>query len=207
MQKTTIYRLFGKRALDILVSGMALIILSPVIVMVSLLLWLAYGGHSPFFLQRRPGYKGKIFKVVKFRTMNNACDANGNLLDDDHRMTRLGMIVRATSIDELPQFWNVLVGDMSLIGPRPLLEKYMPLYSDEQMRRHDVRPGITGWAQCHGRNAISWQRKFELDVWYVDNISFTTDCKVVFVTIKNILKADGIHQDGCTTVDAFNGYN
>lgn len=207
MQKNTIYRLFGKRALDILVSGLALIILSPVIILVCLMLWVAYSGHSPFFVQRRPGYKGKIFKVVKFRTMNNACDANGNLLDDDSRMTRLGMIVRATSIDEIPQFWNVLVGDMSLIGPRPLLEKYIPLYTTEQMRRHDVRPGITGWAQCHGRNAISWQRKFELDVWYVDNMSFSTDYKVVIETIKNILKADGIHQEGCTTVDAFNGYN
>ncbi len=207
MSGAGIYQTYIKRALDIVISGSALVILSPVIVLVTIMLWAAYAGRSPFFVQRRPGYKGKVFKVYKFKTMNDARDADGNLLHDDLRMTRIGMLVRATSIDEIPQFWNVFIGDMSLIGPRPLLEKYMPLYSAEQMRRHDVRPGISGWAQCHGRNAISWQRKFELDVWYVDNISFWTDCKVVIETIKNIVRADGIHQEGSTTVDAFNGYN
>lgn len=207
MQSSNLYRKYIKRALDIILSGIALVLLSPVILAITIILWIAYRGESPFFTQRRPGYKCKIFKVVKFRTMNNTRDKDGNLLHDDLRMTRIGKLVRSTSLDELPQFWNVFVGDMSLIGPRPLLEKYIPLYSPEQMRRHDVRPGISGWAQCNGRNAISWANKFEYDIWYVDHISFLVDCKIIYKTIINALKADGITQEGSSTAEAFNGHN
>ena len=165
------YQHFFKRLLDIVLSLAAIIALSPVLIVVFLLLYFANEGAGVFFLQPRPGYKGKIFKVIKFKTMNDRKDPNGKLLLDTLRITPVGRFIRNTSLDELPQLFNVLKGDMSLVGPRPLLVKYLPLYSKEQMRRHDVRPGITGWAQCHGRNTIAWQKKFELDVWYVDHLS------------------------------------
>ena len=160
-----------------------------------------------FLFQERPGKGGKIFKVVKFKTMTDERDAEGRLLPDAQRLTKVGRFVRSTSIDELPQLWNVFKGDMSLIGPRPLLVKYLPLYSPEQGRRHEVRPGITGWAQCHGRNAISWTKKFELDVWYVDNISFATDCKVVWTTLMKVMKRADINSGTAATMEAFNGHN
>lgn len=201
------YRDFFKRAIDIAASGSALFVLSIPLAAVTTWLHFANKGAGAFFFQERPGKNAKIFKVVKFKTMTDERDANGKLLPDAQRLTKVGRFVRSTSIDELPQLWNVLKGDMSLIGPRPLLSKYLPLYSPEQARRHEVRPGITGWAQCHGRNAISWTKKFELDVWYVDNISFLTDCKVILTTIKKVLKRDGISAEGQATIEAFNGYN
>ena len=172
-------------------------------------LWLHFAnkGAGAFFFQERPGKNGKIFKIVKFKTMTDECDANGNLLPDEMRLTKVGKFVRTTSIDELPQFWNVLVGDMSLIGPRPLLVQYLPLYSQEQARRHEVRPGISGWAQCHGRNSLSWSKKFALDVWYVDHCTLMTDIKVIFITIKKVLVRDGISQEGNATMKPFNGNN
>ena len=171
--------------------------------------WLHFAnkGAGAFFRQERPGKGGKIFKVVKFKTMTDERDAEGNLLPDADRLTKVGRFVRSTSIDELPQLWNVLKGEMSIIGPRPLLVQYLPLYSKEQSRRHEVRPGITGWAQCHGRNAISWQKKFELDVWYVDHISFITDCKVILTTIKKVITRSDISPDGQVTMAFFNGSN
>lgn len=171
--------------------------------------WLHFAnkGAGAFFFQERPGKGSQIFKVVKFKTMTDERDSEGNLLPDADRLTKVGRFVRSTSIDELPQLWNVLKGDMSLIGPRPLLVQYLPLYSPEQARRHEVRPGITGWAQCHGRNAISWKKKFELDVWYVDHISFLTDCKVVFTTIKKVLGREDINSATSVTMEPFNGNN
>ena len=201
------YRDFFKRAIDIAASGSALLVLSIPLAAVTTWLHFANKGAGAFFLQERPGKNAKIFKVVKFKTMTDERDADGKLLPDAERLTKVGKFVRSTSIDELPQLWNVFKGDMSLIGPRPLLPKYLPLYSSEQARRHEVRPGITGWAQCHGRNAISWTKKFELDVWYVDNISFLTDCKVILTTIKKVLKRDGISAEGQATIEAFNGRN
>lgn len=204
------YQHFFKRLLDIVLSLAAIIALSPVLIVVSLLLYFANEGAGVFFLQPRPGYKGKIFKVIKFKTMNDRKDPNGKLLLDTLRITPVGRFVRNTSLDELPQLFNVLKGDMSLIGPRPLLVKYLPLYSKEQMRRHDVRPGITGWAQCHGRNAMTWQKKFELDVWYVDHISFLTDLTVIWDTIKTVVKREGINTNNvatAATMDEFNGHN
>ena len=164
-------------------------------------------GAGAFFFQERPGLNGEIFKICKFKTMTDERDSDGNLLPDEQRLTPIGRFVRSTSIDELPQFWNVLVGDMALIGPRPLLVEYLPLYSKEQARRHEVRPGITGWAQCHGRNSISWTEKFKLDVWYVDNVSLLTDIKVVLITIKKVIVRDGISQEGNATMEHFNGSN
>ena len=164
-------------------------------------------GAGAFFFQERPGLNGEIFKICKFKTMTDERDSDGNLLPDEQRLTPIGRFVRSTSIDELPQFWNVLVGDMALIGPRPLLVEYLPLYSKEQARRHEVRPGITGWAQCHGRNSISWTEKFKLDVWYVDNVSLLTDIKVVLITIKKVIVRDGISQEGNVTMEHFNGSN
>ncbi len=202
-----IYRNLFKRIIDIAASGSALLVLSVPLAVVSIWLHFANKGAGVFFRQDRLGRNGRIFKVVKFKTMTDERDAHGMLLPDAQRLTRVGRLVRSTSIDELPQLWNVLVGDMSLIGPRPLLVKYLPLYTPRQMRRHEVRPGITGWAQCHGRNAISWKEKFELDVWYVDNISFITDCKIVFTTIRKVLKRDGISAEGQATIEAFNGHN
>ena len=202
-----IYRHFLKRTIDIIFSSTALLVLSLPLAAVTSWLHFANKGAGAFFFQERPGKDGKIFKVVKFKTMTDERDAEGKLLPDAERLTKVGKFVRSTSIDELPQLWNVFKGDMSLIGPRPLLVKYLPLYSPEQTRRHEVRPGITGWAQCHGRNAISWQKKFELDVWYVDHVSFLTDCKVVLTTIKKVLKRDGISAEGQATIQPFNGNN
>ena len=202
-----LYRDFFKRAIDIAASGGALLVLAVPLAAVTVWLHFANKGAGAFFLQERPGKDGKIFRVVKFKTMTDERDANGDLLPDAQRLTKVGRFVRSTSIDELPQLWNVLKGDMSLIGPRPLLVQYLPLYSAEQARRHEVRPGITGWAQCHGRNAISWQKKFELDVWYVDHISFTTDCKVILTTIKKVVKRADISSETSATMEAFNGHN
>lgn len=201
------YRDFFKRAVDIAVSGTALLVLLVPLGAVTVWLHFANKGAGAFFRQERPGKGGRIFRVIKFKSMTDERDANGNLLPDAQRLTRVGRFVRSTSIDELPQLWNVLKGDMSLIGPRPLLVQYLPLYSPEQARRHEVRPGITGWAQCHGRNAISWQQKFELDVWYVDHISFVTDCKVIFTTIKKVLGRADINSATAATMEYFNGNN
>lgn len=201
------YRDFFKRGIDILASGSALLVLALPLAAVTVWLHFANKGAGAFFLQERPGKGGKIFRVVKFKTMTDERDANGKLLPDAQRLTKVGRFVRSTSVDELPQLWNVLKGDMSLIGPRPLLVQYLPLYSPEQARRHEVRPGITGWAQCHGRNAISWQKKFELDVWYVDNISFATDCKVVWTTLMKVIKRADINSETAATMEAFNGHN
>ena len=200
------YKHFFKRFFDFWIALIVLIILSPLLLFVTIWLHFANKGAGAFFLQERPGYKGRLFRVVKFKTMTDERDANGKLLDDEHRLTPIGKFIRSTSIDELPQFLNVLKGDMALIGPRPLLVQYLPLYSQEQMRRHDVRPGITGWAQCHGRNELSWTRKFELD-WYVDHISLATDIKVVWLTIKTILRREGISHEGMATMEYFNGSN
>lgn len=203
----TLYRKFFKRLIDITASGGVLLVLSIPLAVVTVWLHFANKGNGAFFFQERPGKGGKIFKVVKFKTMTDERDKDGNLLPDEKRLTKVGNFVRSTSIDELPQLWNVLKGDMSLIGPRPLLVQYLPLYSKEQARRHEVRPGITGWAQCHGRNAISWSKKFELDVWYVDNISFITDCKVVLTTLKKVLKREDINSSTSATMEYFNGFN
>ena len=196
-----------KRVFDIVLSFIALVCLLPILLLVTVWLHFANKGTGTFFFQDRPGKNGRIFRVVKFKTMTDECDASGKLLPDAQRLTRLGRFVRSTSIDELPQLWNVLCGDMSLIGPRPLLPQYLPLYNKEQSRRHEVRPGITGWAQCHGRNAISWTEKFKLDVWYVDNISLWTDLKIIFLTFKKVLVREGINEKGQATMEAFNGTN
>ena len=201
------YKNFFKRIFDFLIALIALLLIGWFIGIVALWLHFANKGAGAFFLQPRPGKNGKIFKVIKFKTMTDEKDENGKLLPDEKRLTKVGKFVRSTSIDELPQLINVLKGDMALIGPRPLLVQYLPLYSKEQARRHEVRPGITGWAQCHGRNAISWTKKFELDVWYVDNISIFVDLKVILLTIKNVIKRDGISQEGQATMEFFNGKN
>ncbi len=202
-----LYRNFFKRAIDISASGCALLLLSVPLAAITVWLHFANKGAGAFFFQERPGKDGKIFKVVKYKTMTDEKDAEGNLLPDAERLTKVGKFVRSTSIDELPQLWNVFKGDMSLIGPRPLLVQYLPLYSAEQARRHEVRPGITGWAQCHGRNAISWDKKFELDVWYVDHISFLTDCKVIITTIKKVVGREDINSATSATMEPFNGNN
>ncbi|WP_138332886.1 sugar transferase [Bacteroides caccae] len=201
------YKLFFKRLIDFFIAFIALSILLIPLAIITLWLHFANKCAGAFFFQERPGKNGKIFKIVKFKTMTDECDANGNLLPDEMRLTKVGKFVRTTSIDELPQFWNVLVGDMSLIGPRPLLVQYLPLYSQEQARRHEVRPGISGWAQCHGRNSLSWSKKFALDVWYVDHCTLMTDIKVIFITIKKVLVRDGISQEGNATMKPFNGNN
>lgn len=201
------YKRYFKRPLDILISGTALLCLSPLLAAVTLWLHFANKGAGAFFLQDRPGKNGRIFKVVKFKTMTDERDSDGNLLPDSRRLTPVGRFVRSTSIDELPQLWNVLRGDMSLIGPHPLLVQYLPLYSPTQARRHEVRPGITGWAQCHGRNAISWQKKFDLDVWYVDNLSFITDCRVIITTLKKVIRRADISSSTSETMEFFNGNN
>lgn len=202
-----IYKRYIKRLIDIAASGGALLVLSLPLAAVTLWLHFANKGAGAFFRQERPGKDGKIFKVVKFKTMTDERDAEGRLLPDADRLTKVGRFVRSTSIDELPQLWNVLKGDMSLIGPRPLLVQYLPLYSAEQARRHEVRPGITGWAQCHGRNAISWQKKFELDIWYVDHISFLTDCRVIWTTLMKVIRREDINSATAATMEAFNGNN
>lgn len=201
------YQYFFKRLLDIVISFIALVCVSPLLLVVTVWLYFANKGSGVFFYQERPGRNKKIFRIIKYKTMTDVCDESGKLLSDEHRITKVGKFVRSTSIDELPQLINVLKGDMSLIGPRPLLVEYLPLYSEEQMRRHDVRPGITGWAQCHGRNGITWKRKFEYDVWYVDHVSLRTDLKVIWFTIKSVLKRDGISQEGLVTMEEFNGSN
>lgn len=201
------YKRFFKRAFDFLIALVALVVLSPLLLVVTVWLHFANKGAGAFFLQERPGWHGKLFKIIKFKTMTDDRDASGNLLPDMQRLTRVGRLVRSTSIDELPQLVNVLKGDMALIGPRPLLPQYLPLYSPEQARRHDVRPGITGWAQCHGRNAISWAEKFKLDVWYVDHLSIKTDINVIFTTIKTVIHRDGINESANATMEPFNGNN
>lgn len=198
------YKYFFKRILDFVAALIGLIILSPIFIAVTVFLFFANEG-KPFFFQLRPGKDGKIFKIVKFKTMNDKKDADGNLLSDAERLTKMGSFVRKTSLDEIPQLVNVLKGDMSLIGPRPLLVHYLDLYSDFQNRRHEVKPGITGWAQINGRNAISWDRKFELDVWYVDHISFALDLKILFKTILKVLKSEGINAADAATIEPFNG--
>ncbi len=201
------YKHFFKRLIDFCVAFIALSILFIPLSIITLWLHFANKGSGAFFFQERPGRGGKLFKIVKFKTMTDERDTNGNLLPDEMRLTKVGKFVRSTSIDELPQFWNVLIGDMSLIGPRPLLVQYLPLYSKEQARRHEVRPGISGWAQCHGRNSLSWDEKFALDVWYVDHCTLITDIKVIFITIKKVLVRDGISQEGNATMEPFNGNN
>lgn len=201
------YRFFLKRFFDFWIALIVLISISPILLIVTIWLHFANKGAGVFFLQERPGKDAKIFKVIKFKTMTDERDANGKLLPDADRLTKVGKFVRSTSIDELPQLFNVLKGDMALIGPRPLLVQYLPLYSKEQMRRHEVRPGISGWAQCHGRNAISWTEKFKLDVWYVDHVSLLTDLKVIWITIMKVLKRADINKAGQATIEAFNGYN
>ena len=201
------YKNFFKRVIDFTLALLALLVIWPLLLCVTIWLHFANKGAGAFFLQERPGLHGKIFKVIKFKTMTDERDAEGNLLPDADRLTKIGKFVRSTSIDELPQLINVLKGDMALIGPRPLLVQYLPLYSKEQARRHEVRPGISGWAQCHGRNAISWTEKFKLDVWYVDHCSLWTDLKVIFITIKKVLVRDGISAEGQATMEAFNGHN
>ena len=202
-----LYRDCIKRVLGFSIALVAIICLSPLLLVVTIWLHFANKGAGAFFLQERPGKDGKIFKIIKYKTMTDERDANGKLLPDAQRLTRVGRFVRSTSIDELPQFFNVLKGDMALIGPRPLLVQYLPLYSPEQARRHEVRPGITGWAQCHGRNTLSWHDKFKLDVWYVDHCSFLTDVKVILTTIKKVIARDGIAQNGQATMETFNGNN
>ena len=201
------YKHCFKRFLDFWISLTILIIILPILLAVTIWLHFANKRAGAFFTQERPGKDAKIFKVIKFKTMTDERDENGELLPDEVRLTKVGKFVRSTSIDELPQLINVLKGDMALIGPRPLLPQYLPLYSPEQARRHEVRPGISGWAQCHGRNTISWSEKFKLDVWYVDHVSLMTDLKVIWITIMKVLKRDGISQEGNATMEAFNGKN
>ena len=201
------YRHCFKRLLDFVIVSCVLLVIWPVLVVVAVWLHFANKGAGAFFTQERPGKDGKLFKVIKFKSMTDERDEEGRLLPDAQRLTAVGRFIRSTSLDELPQLLNVLKGDMALIGPRPLLPQYLPLYSKEQARRHEVRPGITGWAQVHGRNAISWTEKFKLDVWYVDHVSLRVDLEVVFLTIKKVLKREGISQEGQATMEMFNGNN
>lgn len=221
------YKHFFKRFFDFWVALFCVLLSSPLLIVTTIWLhfankkgsltpdpspkgkgnWIQRWLEPAIFLQERPGLHGKIFKIIKFKTMTDERDAEGNLLPDAQRLTKVGRLVRSLSIDELPQLINVLKGDMALIGPRPLLPKYLPLYSPEQARRHEVRPGISGWAQCHGRNNLSWTEKFKLDVWYVDHVSLMTDLKVIWITIMKVLKRDGISQEGNATMEAFNGHN
>lgn len=200
------YKNHFKRFFDFIIAFIGLICLSPIFIIVTIGLYIANQG-KPFFFQARPGLHERIFNIIKFKTMNDKKDANGNLLPDADRLTPIGAFVRKTSLDEIPQLINVLMGDMSLIGPRPLLPQYLTLYNVVQRRRHKVRPGITGWAQVNGRNAISWQRKFELDVWYVDNLSFGLDLKIFLLTIKKVFVREGISQEGQATAEVFTGNN
>lgn len=196
-----------KRVLDFTIALIAIICLSPLLIVVAVWLHVANKGAGAFFMQERPGKDEKIFKVIKFKSMTDERDANGKLLPDKQRLTAVGKLIRKTSIDELPQLFNVLKGDMALIGPRPLLVEYLPLYSPEQHRRHEVRPGITGWAQVNGRNAITHTKKFEYDVWYVDHLSFGLDIKIIFMTIHNVLHRKDISHEGQATTELFNGHN
>lgn len=199
-----LYKLFFKRFIDLIVSLIGFIILLPIFLVVFIVLLFANNGKV-FFLQSRPGLKGRIFKVIKFKTMNDRKDKSGKLLGDSERLTATGRFIRRTSLDEIPQLINVIKGDMSLIGPRPLLKDYLPLYSEFQQKRHNVKPGITGWAQIHGRNAISWQQKFEYDVWYVDHVSFILDVKIFFLTLKKVFKPEGISSKSSATMERFTG--
>lgn len=201
------YKNCFKRMIDCCLAMVAIVVLSPVMAAVAVLLAVADKGAGVVFTQTRPGKNGRLFKVMKFKTMTDERDENGNLLPDAQRLTKTGKFIRSTSLDELPQLFNVLKGDMALIGPRPLLPQYLPLYSKEQARRHDVRPGITGWAQVHGRNAISWKKKFELDVWYVDHCSFWLDLKIILLTVKKVVVREGITKEGQATTEFFNGNN
>ena len=201
------YQHFIKRIIDFIVALTVLTVLSPVILLLWLWLVVENRNSGAFFIQRRPGLHGKIFNIYKFKTMNDKCDSSGNLLPDEQRLTSAGRFIRSTSLDELPQLWNVLCGQMSLVGPRPLLPQYLPLYSAEQARRHNVLPGITGWAQVNGRNAISWTEKFKLDCYYVDHISFALDLKILFLTVKKVFIREGISQEGRATMDFFDGHN
>lgn len=201
------YKRFFKRLLDFVISLVALSLICWFLAIIALWLHFANKGAGAFFLQERPGKDGKIFKIIKFKTMTDERDADGNLLPDMERLTKVGKFVRSTSIDELPQLVNVLKGDMSLIGPRPLLVQYLPLYSPEQARRHEVRPGLSGWAQCHGRNAISWTEKFKYDVWYVDHCTLWTDIKVIWMTVKKVLMRKDINSASSVTMEAFDGTN
>lgn len=198
------YKKYLKRFLDFVAAFCGLVLLSPIFIIVMVGLFFANGGQ-PFFFQTRPGKNEKVFRIVKFKTMNDRRDAQGNLLPDAERLTKVGSFVRKTSLDEIPQLINVLKGDMSLVGPRPLLVQYLPLYNEKQKRRHEVRPGITGWAQVNGRNAISWQQKFEYDVWYVDHVSLMLDIKILFLTLKKVFIREGISQDGQATAEPFKG--
>lgn len=201
------YKNFFKRIIDFILVFCVLVVIWPILLLITFWLHFANKGAGAFFLQERPGKNGKIFKIIKFKTMTDERDVSGNLLPDEKRLTKVGRFVRSTSIDELPQLINVLKGDMALIGPRPLLPQYLPHYSPEQARRHEVRPGITGWAQVNGRNAISWTKKFELDVWYIDHISFSIDCQIVWTTIKKVIKRNDINSATSVTMEAFNGHN
>lgn len=201
------YKKYFKRWIEFTIVFFALFISLPILLLIIVWLHFQNKGAGVFFSQERPGKDGVIFKILKFKTMTDEMDSNGNLLPDAERLTKVGKLIRSTSIDELPQLINVLKGDMSLIGPRPLLPKYLPLYSKEQARRHEVRPGITGWAQCNGRNAISWSKKFELDVWYVDNCSLSLDIKIIFLTLKKVFIREGVMQNSDITMEEFNGYN
>ena len=201
------YKKYVKRWLDFVIVLCVLLVIWPVLLVIAVWLHFANKGTGAFFMQERPGKDGKLFKVIKFKSMTDERDEDGQLLPDAERLTAVGRFIRSTSLDELPQLLNVLKGDMALIGPRPLLPQYLPLYSKEQARRHEVRPGITGWAQVHGRNAISWTEKFKLDVWYVDHVSLLVDLEVVFLTIKKVLKREGISQEGQATMEMFNGNN
>lgn len=201
-----VYQTYFKRILDFILSLIGLVLLSPILMVISILLAIANNGNL-FFFQKRPGFNERIFTIIKFKTMNDKTDASGKLLADKNRLTAIGNFVRKTSLDEIPQLINVLKGDMSLIGPRPLLPEYLPLYNREQKKRHLVRPGITGWAQVNGRNTISWQQKFEYDVWYVKNLSFKLDVKIIIKTIKKIVKSDGIYAESNTLMNRFKGNN
>lgn len=196
------YAKYIKRVLDFVLSLMALIVLSPLLVIL-IILGAVFMRGNPFFTQARPGKNEKIFKLIKFRTMDNRKDKDGKLLPDDVRLNKYGRILRSTSLDELPELINILIGDMSIVGPRPLLVKYLPRYNEEQRHRHDVRPGLTGYAQAHGRNAVTWEEKFKMDVWYTRNISFITDVKVIIDTVKVVLKRDGISSDTSATMEEF----
>lgn len=198
------YKYFFKRFFDLFFALIGFIALSPIFLFITVFLFFANNG-KPFFTQMRPGKNARIFKVIKFKTMNDKKDKDGNLLPDIERLTAIGKFVRKTSLDEIPQLLNVIIGDMSLIGPRPLLVEYLPLYSKEQARRHEVRPGITGWAQVNGRNAISWQQKFEFDVWYIDHISLSLDIKILYLTFKKVFKSEGISSSTSVTMEKFEG--
>ena len=198
------YKFYVKFLIDFTAALIGLLLLSPIFIVVTLGLFFANQG-KPYFFQIRPGKNGRLFKIIKFKTMNDKKDSEGNLLSDDYRLTKIGAFVRKTSLDEIPQLLNVLKGDMSLIGPRPLLPEYLPLYNESQRRRHEVKPGITGWAQVNGRNAISWHQKFEFDVWYVNHVSFLLDCKIVYLTINKVFKREGITSENSVSAEAFKG--